>query len=82
MKYRKNIDINNATEEELLRYQMENIVKTSVNEIENLGECSESLTKIYKSLKYRHTRSLFGFMINIYLIVGVFIFVIKFFRRK
>ncbi len=82
MKYRKGIALSEATEEELLRYQMVNIVRTSEREIEGLGECSEALAKIYNSLKYRNIRFFAGFLISLYLIVNFFVLVEKFFWRK
>ena len=54
MRCRKGIELDEATEEELLRYQMVNIVKTSRDDVDSLGECSDALAKIYNSLKYRH----------------------------
>lgn len=47
MKYRKGIDVSDATEKELIRYQMERIVKESCDE--NLGECSMAFAELYKS---------------------------------
>lgn len=52
MKYRKGINVSDATEKELIRYQMERIVKESCDE--NLGECSMALAELYKSLKNVH----------------------------
>ena len=65
MKYRKGTELSEATKEELLHYQMVNIVKTSKDDIENLGECSASLAKIYNSLKYRHIRFFLGFLLSL-----------------
>lgn len=79
MKYRKGIEPSEATEEELLRYQMVNIVRTSEREIEGLGECSAALAKIYNSLKYRNIRFFAGFLISLYLIVGFFVLIKKLF---
>lgn len=82
MRYRKGIKLSEATEDEILRCQMENILRTSHNEPENLGECSEALAKIYILLKYRYAGFFFGFMIGIYLVVGFFALIVKFFWRK
>ena len=49
MKYRKGIEISDATEEELLRYQMEKIAKESCSE--DLSGESTALAELYKSLK-------------------------------
>lgn len=49
MKYRKGIDISEATEKELLRYQMEKIAKESCSE--DLSGESTALAELYKSLK-------------------------------
>lgn len=49
MKYRKGIKISEATEKELLRYQMEKIAKESCSE--DLSGESTALAELYKSLK-------------------------------
>ena len=49
MKYRKGIKISDATEKELLRYQMEKIAKESCSE--DLSGESTALAELYKSLK-------------------------------
>ena len=49
MKYRKGIEISEATEKELLRYQMEKIAKESCSE--DLSGESTDLAELYKSLK-------------------------------
>lgn len=82
MRCRKGIELDEATEEELLRYQMVNIVKTSRDDVDSLGECSDALAKIYNSLKYRHIRFFLGFLLGLYLIVGFFILIKKFFLGK
>lgn len=52
MKYRKGINVSDATEKELIRYQMERIVKESCDE--NLGECSMALAELCKLFKNVH----------------------------
>lgn len=81
MKHRKELPISEATEDELLRCQMENVVRTSENDIEGLGECSEALAKMYCLLKYRHIGFFLSFLIIFYTFVCFFVFVKKLFRR-
>lgn len=82
MQRRRNIRIAKATEEELIRYQMENIISTSKNEIEGLGECSEALAKMYILIKERHARLFFRFLAGCYFFIGLLVLTEKFFRRK
>ena len=49
MKYRKGIEISEATEKELLQYQMEKIAKESCSE--DLSGESTALAELYKSLR-------------------------------
>ncbi len=83
MKFRKGIEISNATEEEMLRWQMERIAKVSaVADDELLGEYSEALAKLYNSFKYRHAGIFLGIFMSFYLIINFFVLIIKFFWRK
>ena len=83
MKYKKGVEIENATEEEMLRWQMEKIIKASdVIDDESLGECSEALAKLYNSLKYRHAGLFLGIFMSFYLIINFFVLIIKIFWRK
>ena len=80
MKYRKGIRVSDATEKELLRYQMEKIVKES--ETENLGEVSIALAELYQSLKNSHARAFLRILVSFYLIVHIIILIKEFFGRK
>lgn len=77
MKYRKGIEISNATEKELLRYQMEKIAKESCSE--DLGSESTALAELYKSLKNSNIRVFIGFLIILHLIVDFIVLVKKLF---
>lgn len=80
MKYRKGIDISEATEKELLRYQMEKIAKESCSE--DLSGESTALAELYKSLKNSDIRVFIGFLINLHLIVDLIVLVKKLFRGE
>ena len=80
MKYRKGIGINDATERELLRWQMERIVKESSED--SLGESSEALAKLNDSLQNSYARAFLLFAMCLYSVIGFFVFVIKFLRRE
>ena len=82
-KYRKGISIENATEDELIRWQMERIVREAERiDIDKIGECSSALASLYDSLKYRHTRTLLGIMISLYLLICSFVLIVQLFRRE
>lgn len=67
MRYREGIEIEKASEEEMLRWQMEHIMKEMSNiEPEQLGACSEALAKLYESLKHRQFSLLLGIMIILF----------------
>lgn len=78
MRYRKGIDVSKATEKELLRYQMERIVKES-NE-ENLGSCSNAFKGLYDSFENTRARRLIFLAACFYLGMNFLIFCKKFFR--
>lgn len=81
MKYRKNIDVSDATEDELIRFQMEQIVKSSSHEEAcNLGECSGALAKLYELLKYRHLRFIIGAAVFLDLLVGFIVLITQIFN--
>lgn len=80
MKYRKGIKISEATEKELLRYQMEKIAKESCSE--DLSGESTALAELYKSLKNSDIRVFIGFLISLHLIVDLIILVKKLFRGE
>lgn len=83
MRFRKGIKISKATEEELLRWQMERIVRVSaVVDDEFLGEYSEALAKLYNSLKHRHAGLFLGILMSLYSIVYILVLIVKIFRRK
>lgn len=82
MKRRRNIPVEQATDEELLRWEMENIVQQSMSETEYLGGRAVALAKIYNSLKYRHAGFFIGIVIILYLLIDRFVFLIQIFRRK
>lgn len=82
MKYRKGIDISNATERELLRWQMEKIIKESDSMEYSLGECSEALAKLNNSLENSYTRFLLRLMVCLYSVIGVSVLIIKLLRRE
>ena len=80
MKYRKGIEISNATEKELLRYQMEKIVKESCSE--DLSGESTVLAELYNSLKNTDIRSLIGFLVSLHLGIYLIILIKKLFWSK
>ena len=80
MKYRKGIKISDATEKELLRYQMEKIAKESCSE--DLSGESTALAELYKSLKNADIRTLIGFLISFHLVIYLIILVKKLFWSK
>ena len=80
MKYRKGIKISEATEKELLRYQMEKIAKESCSE--DLSGESTALAELYKSLKNSGIRVFIGFLISLHLIVDLIVLVKKLFRGE
>ena len=75
MRYRKGIDASEATEEELLRYQMERIVKESCDE--NLGECSIALAELHRSLKDTHSGRFVFLLVSFQFFVNFYIFVVE-----
>lgn len=77
MKYRKGIEISNATEKELLRYQMEKIAKETCSE--NLSGESAALAELYESFKNADIRGIVGFLISLHLIVYLIVLVKKLF---
>ena len=80
MRYRKGIEISDATEKELLRYQMEKIAKESCSE--DLGGESAALAELYESLKNTDIRVFVGFLISFHLIVHLIVLIKKLFRCK
>lgn len=78
MKYRKGIKISDATEKELLRYQMEKIAKESCSE--DLSGESTALAELYKSLKNTDIWIFSGFLISFYLVVHFVILIKKLLR--
>lgn len=79
-RYRKGVPVSKATEKELLRYQMERIVKKS--DSDNLGECSKALAELYKSFKDTYTRRFFTFVIFFQFFINSFVFVKKLFWKE
>lgn len=75
MRYRKGIDVSDATEEELLRYQMERIVKESCDE--NLSECSMALAELHRSLKDTHSGRFVFLLVAFLFFVNSYIFFTK-----
>lgn len=82
MRYRRGIDISNATERELIRWQMEKIIKESDSADYSLGEWSEALAKLNNSLENSYSGFLLRLTVCLYSIVGVSVLVIKFLRRE
>lgn len=80
MKYRKEIKISDATEKELLRYQMEKIAKESCSE--DLSGESTALAELYKSLKNIDIWIFSGFLISLYLVVHFVILIKKLLRGE
>lgn len=80
MRYRKGIEISDATEKELLRYQMEKIAKESCSE--DLGGESAALAELYESLKNTDIRVFVGFLISFHLIVHLIVLIKKLFWCK
>lgn len=83
MKYRKGILVEDATEKELLRWQMEKIVKES-DDMSNrsLGECSYALAKLHESLENRNRRTLFGIVVLFNCFICTLIFIVQLFWRE
>lgn len=80
MKYRKGIKVSDATEKELLRYQMERIAKES--ETENLGNNSIALAELYKLLENSYSRTFFRVLVILYLSIHFIVLIKKFLWRK
>lgn len=80
MIYRKGINVSEATENELLRWQMERIIKESSED--SLGENSEALVKLNDSLQNSYARAFLLFAMCLYSVIGFFVFVTKLLRRE
>lgn len=79
MKYRKGIDVSEATEKELLRWHMEKVTKESD---EDVAGCANAMASLYSSFENVHAVRFVAFTVFFQLFVNSIVLIHKLLRSQ